>query len=168
MSGTTGLDKTRRYLRPVARLRLPEEPDLVHLSVYEWLTSFQAWATGPALCGRSTSQGPLPSGTEVTCPSCLAYRPKYETALDLQAGSLRTRVAEVTAEGTLLEQVQKVVKASGLKQKWIAQQLHTGEKHLSHLLNGRVTMTLAWAERIVNLCGMELVVAVRPWAGGGR
>ncbi|OMI34350.1 hypothetical protein [Streptomyces sparsogenes] len=85
-----GLDRSRRYLRPVARLQLPDEPDLVHLAVYEWLPMFDAWATGPAICGRSTAQGPLTESVEATCASCLAYEPKYRTALDRQAGVMRT------------------------------------------------------------------------------
>lgn len=80
-----GLDRSRRYLRPVARLQLPDEPDLVHLAVYEWLPMFEAWATGPGLCGRSTAQGPLEEGMEVTCPDCQHYQPTYQAALDAQA-----------------------------------------------------------------------------------
>ncbi|NUS82714.1 MAG: hypothetical protein HOY75_08170 [Streptomyces sp.] len=160
-----GLDRARRYLRPVGRLRLPEEPDLVHLSLYEWLAQFEAWATGLALCGRSTSQGPLPDGTEVTCQSCLAYQPKYQTVLDLESGLSRVPASGPAVRTSLLVQVQSAVRESGLKQKWIAQQLHIGEKHLSQVLNGRVSMTLEWAERILGLCGMELVVTVRPRGG---
>lgn len=82
--GAAELDRSRRYLVPVARLPLPDQPNLVHLSVYEWLPQFQEWATGLALCGYSTTQGALPDGIEITCPECLAYKPSYETALDLQ------------------------------------------------------------------------------------
>jgi hypothetical protein len=85
-----GLDRSRRYLRPVARLQLPDEPDLVHLAVYEWLPMFEAWATGPGLCGRSTAQGPLQEGTEVTCPDCQHYQPTYKAALDAQGSAADT------------------------------------------------------------------------------
>lgn len=164
VSETTGLDKARRYLRPVAHLKLPDEPDLVHLSLYEWLPSFEAWATGLALCGRSTSQGPLREGTEVTCPSCQTYEPSYQTALDLQAGLTMRTVPEPVpiAQGDLHIQVRAAVRESGLKQKWMADRLHVSDKHLSQLLTGRVALTLDWAERILALCGMELVVSVRP------
>lgn len=81
MSETTELDKTRRYLRPVRVTTISGEPDGVHLSVYEWLPGFEAWATGLALCGASAEQGALPEGTVVTCPGCEAYRPKYERYL---------------------------------------------------------------------------------------
>lgn len=70
----------RRYLVPVARLNLPSEPDVIHLSVYQWLPAFQAWATGMSICGASTQQGPLPKAT-VTCPECLAFRGRYERML---------------------------------------------------------------------------------------
>jgi hypothetical protein len=73
------LDTSRRYLVPVARLDLPGEPDVVHLSLYQWLDHFEAWATGRALCGYSTTQGALPEGTPVTCARCLEHRPDYET-----------------------------------------------------------------------------------------
>ncbi|MFD5848351.1 helix-turn-helix domain-containing protein [Streptomyces chartreusis] len=162
-----GLDRGRRYLRPVARLQLPDEPDLVHLAMYEWLPMFEAWATGPALCGRSTSQGPLPEGTEVTCRSCVDYQPKYQTALDLQAGLRRVPpVSGASAQERLLQQVQMAVKGAGLKRRWIAERLHVSDKHLSQLLTGRASMTLNWAEQILRVCGLELVVKVRPQDGG--
>lgn len=164
----TELDKTRRYLVPVERLRLPEEPDLVHLSLYEWEPRWEEWLTGLALCGRSTEQGALPDGTEVTCPGCGAYREKYQTVLDLQAGLTRTPVHNPGSQGLLHEQVKAAVKASGLKQVWIAERLGVSEKHLSQLLTGRVVMSLEWAERILGLCGMELVVSVRPMQGRAR
>ncbi|MFJ1827429.1 hypothetical protein [Streptomyces sp. NPDC088178] len=80
MTEETSKDRERRYLVPVARLNLPDQPDLIHLSVYQWMPGFQAWATGMAICGLSTQQGPLPKAT-VTCPECLAYRPRYERML---------------------------------------------------------------------------------------
>ena len=73
-------DLTRRYLVPVARLNLPDQPDEIHLSVYQWMPAFQAWATGMAICGYSTQQGPL-QGATVTCEGCLAYRARYERML---------------------------------------------------------------------------------------
>ncbi|MEU5043207.1 hypothetical protein [Streptomyces griseorubiginosus] len=72
-----GLDRDRRYLRPVAEY----DSDEVHLSVYSWLESFEAWATGMSLCGGSMRQGPLPEGTAVTCSGCLEWRPKCERML---------------------------------------------------------------------------------------
>ncbi|MFD9249579.1 hypothetical protein [Streptomyces bottropensis] len=91
MTETTELDTTRRYLVPAARLELPGQPDLVHLSLYEWLPQWGEWATGLALCGWSTTQGALPEGTTVTCPGCEAYRPQYQAVLDSQAAAADKR-----------------------------------------------------------------------------
>lgn len=91
MSETAELDTTRRYLVPVARLQLPDEPDLVHLSLYEWLPKWEEWATGWALCGTSAEQGALPKGTEVTCPDCQRYAPKYQATLDAQHHAAKDR-----------------------------------------------------------------------------
>jgi hypothetical protein len=79
----TELDKSRRYLRPVASLDLPGVPDPAetHWSVYQWLPMFEAWATGMSLCGGSMRQGPLPEGTVVTCARCEEWRPRYERML---------------------------------------------------------------------------------------
>jgi DNA-binding XRE family transcriptional regulator len=158
----TQLDRKRRYLRAVARLHLPGEPDLVHLSLYEWSDRSGLWLTGMALCGRSAEQGPLPEGTEVTCPNCEVYRPTYEAAL------ARESTARASGLALLHEQVREAVKASGLKQTWMARQLGVSEKHLSQLLTGRAGLTWEWADRILELCGMELVVSIRPRTGGGR
>ena len=76
-----GLDRARRYLRPVQATMISDDPDGVHLAVYSWLPMFDAWATGPGICGESMRQGPLPEGTEVTCPECERWRPKYERML---------------------------------------------------------------------------------------
>ena len=163
MSDTTELDKARRYLVPVAHLQLPDEPVLVHLSLYEWLPQWEEWATRWALCARSAEQGALPEGTEVTCAGCEAYRPTYQAALDRQVGCRAPKQSAV-----LHDQVRAVVKASGLKQTWMAERLGVGEKHLSQLLTGRAVLTLEWAERILGLCGMDLEVSIRPRQGVKR
>lgn len=82
MSETTELDKTRRYLRPVRATVISDDPHGVHLAVYSWLAlGFDAWVTGPGICGESTMQGPLPEGTAVTCPGCLERQGDYERYL---------------------------------------------------------------------------------------
>lgn len=108
MSQQTAYDPELRYLVPVARLQLPTHPDDTHWSVYQWLPSFKAWATGPAICGYSTSQGPLPEGTTVTCQQCEERRPDYERYLapgyrpeDDDPGVQRKRAE--SAEGLLRE-----------------------------------------------------------------
>ena len=100
----TAEDRERRYLVPVARLNLAGQPELIHLSVYQWLPAFQAWATGMAICGYSAQQGALPKAT-VTCPECLQYRPRYERMLtpgyrpeDDDPDVLRKRLADVEEE----------------------------------------------------------------------
>ena len=80
--GAATRDTSRSCLVPVARLELPGEPDLVHLSLCRWLPQYGEWVTGLALCGRSTEQGALPEGTVVTCPQCEVYRPKYQAVLE--------------------------------------------------------------------------------------
>ncbi|MDW6058163.1 hypothetical protein SAZ11_08675 [Streptomyces sp. FXJ1.4098] len=50
-NGETDPDRTRRYLRPVSATPISEDPNSVHLSVYQWLPMFDAWLTGPGLCG---------------------------------------------------------------------------------------------------------------------
>ncbi|MFD8777572.1 hypothetical protein [Streptomyces sp. NPDC059916] len=76
------LDKERRYLVPVSRLDRAGQPDVVvHLAVYEWLSMYQEWVTGPALCGYSAQQGPLEAGTVATCQACLEWKPRYERML---------------------------------------------------------------------------------------
>ncbi|MER6092522.1 hypothetical protein [Streptomyces bluensis] len=101
----TELDKTRRYLRPVAATPISDDPDGVHLAVYQWIPQAEAWASGPGLCGESMRQGPLPEGTEVTCVKCLEWRPKYERMLapgyrpeDDDPEVLRQRLAGAEAE----------------------------------------------------------------------
>lgn len=111
MSSTTKLDKGRRYLRPVAATIISDAPEGVHLSVYRWLPMFEAWATGPGLCGESMRQGPLPEGTKVTCARCEEWRPKYERMLapgyrpeddDPEVLRRRVRVAEEALAQVLL------------------------------------------------------------------
>ncbi|WP_069766009.1 hypothetical protein [Streptomyces sp. LUP47B] len=109
MSETGELDKTRRYLRPVRATIISDDPAGVHLAVYSWLEMFDAWVTGPGICGESMQQGPLPEGTAVTCASCLAYQPKYERYLapgyrpgDDDPEVLRAKLERIRAEVRML------------------------------------------------------------------
>lgn len=65
------------------------------------------------------------------------------------------------AQEQLRTQVRDTIKACGLKQIWIADQLGISQKYLSQILTGRVTLTLTWAERILALCGKRLVIETR-------
>lgn len=105
----TELDKTRRYLRPVRATMISNDPDGVHLAVYSWLEPFEAWATGPGLCGESMMQGPLPEDTAVTCARCEEYRPKYERMLapgyqpeDDDPEALRAKLERIRADVRML------------------------------------------------------------------
>lgn len=100
-----GLDRERRYLRPVAEY----DSDEVHLSVYRWVEAFEAWATGPGICGKSMRQGPLPEDTEVTCDGCEEWRPKYERMLapgydpaDDDPEALRAKLVRIREQVNLL------------------------------------------------------------------
>jgi hypothetical protein len=109
----TELDKARRCLRPVR----PYEPGGgVHLATYEWLPMFDAWATGPGICGESMRQGPLPEGTVVTCPACLEWKPKYERML---APGYRPEDDDPEVLRTRAEKAERQVKnAEALVAKW--------------------------------------------------
>ncbi|MDX3587333.1 helix-turn-helix domain-containing protein [Streptomyces europaeiscabiei] len=75
----------------------------------------------------------------------------------------------MTADSSVLrDQIRATIKATGLKQIWIAQQLGISEKHLSQMLTGRVTLTLDWAQRIAGVCGYKVTVTVEPVAAGVR
>lgn len=63
---------------------------------------------------------------------------------------------------TLRLQLRAAIKASGLKQTWIAEQLGISQKHLSQLLTGRVALTIDWAEQIARLCNHRLTVTLTP------
>lgn len=65
---------------------------------------------------------------------------------------------------TLRTEIQNLIKTSGLKQIWIAEQLGVSQKHLSQMLRGTVAMTLDWAQRIAKACGHEVTVTVTPVA----
>lgn len=109
------LDTSRKYLVPTARVNLPDQPDLVHLSLYEWLPGFETWATGIGLCGYSTTQGALPESTEVTCPDCIAYQPSYEEALGRQAGGSAS-AARWPDDGR--DEKARLLEASALLSQW--------------------------------------------------
>jgi hypothetical protein len=94
-----GLDITRRYLVPVASLKLADTPVEVHLSLYTWAVRIDEWVTGLSLCGASVEQGALPAGTTVTCVGCLQYEPVYRQWLEPKA-PLAEGNAEAIARAT--------------------------------------------------------------------
>jgi predicted XRE-type DNA-binding protein len=65
-----------------------------------------------------------------------------------------------SAEASLREQVRAALAATGTSQAAVARQLEISQKYLSHMLTGRATLTLTWAERILATVGMRVEVAV--------
>lgn len=101
------------------------------------------------------------------CGHRMSYNLKVVYQLHGKARELADQREAVAARPEPLHvRVRSVVKARRLKQVWIAQQIHTSDKRLSELLNGRARMSLEWAERILDVCGMELVIDIRPKGGG--
>jgi plasmid maintenance system antidote protein VapI len=63
-----------------------------------------------------------------------------------------------TAERDLRIQVRAALDAAGISQAEACRQLGLSTKHVNMILTGKATLTLDWAERIVDLCDMRLVV----------
>jgi hypothetical protein len=67
-----------------------------------------------------------------------------------------------TAEDQLRAHVRAALAAARLSQAEAARQLSLSTKHLSQMLTGQSTLTLTWAEGLLGLCGMSLVIDTRP------
>lgn len=63
-----------------------------------------------------------------------------------------------TAERDLRTQVRAALDTAGISQAEACRELGLSTKHLNQMLTGKATLTLDWAERIVELCGMRIVV----------
>lgn len=63
-------------------------------------------------------------------------------------------------EADLRHQVKAALHAAGISQAQAARDLGLSTKHMSHMLTGRATLTLDWADRLLALCGMRLVVSI--------
>lgn len=68
-------------------------------------------------------------------------------------------------EENLREQVRAALDTTQTSQVVIARELKVSTKHLCQMLTGRAPLTLEWAEKIVNVCGMRVEVVVLR---GGR
>jgi muconolactone delta-isomerase len=124
----TELDTSRRYLVPVARLDLPNEPDLVHVSLYSWHPRLAMWITEWALCGTSVEQGALPNGTAVTCPGCTVLLPKYQAILDAQAAqAVRRREQDATGD-TVENGAWHTVWLESGKWRWVTSKMTTEQR----------------------------------------
>ncbi|MFF3511560.1 helix-turn-helix domain-containing protein [Streptomyces sp. NPDC001296] len=71
-------------------------------------------------------------------------------------------MTDVPAEEQLRTHVRHALGAAHLSQAEAARQLGLSTKHLSQMLTGRATLTLTWAEGLLGLCGMSLVIDIRP------
>jgi len=67
----------------------------------------------------------------------------------------------VTTEHELRVQVKAALLARGLSQAEAARRLNLSTKHMSQMLTGRAPLTLAWAERILALCDMRIVIGLQ-------
>ncbi|MGW0312049.1 helix-turn-helix domain-containing protein [Streptomyces flavidovirens] len=63
-------------------------------------------------------------------------------------------------EEVLRIQVRAALDMTHISQASAARQLGLSTKHMSQMLTGRATLTLDWAEQILALCGMRLVVGL--------
>lgn len=66
----------------------------------------------------------------------------------------------MTAEDALRRQVRAALTTAGISQADAARRVGLSAKHVSQMLTGRTTLTLPWAERLLALCGMRLVVGL--------
>lgn len=64
------------------------------------------------------------------------------------------------AEAALRHHVHSALAAANISQVEAARQLNLSTKHMSQMLTGRATLTVGWAERILDLCGMRLVIGL--------
>ena len=65
-----------------------------------------------------------------------------------------------TAEDDLRAQVRAAIVAARISQAEVARRLNLTTKHLSHMLTGRATLTLGWAEAIAAVCGLRIVISL--------
>ncbi|MFF4791883.1 helix-turn-helix domain-containing protein [Streptomyces sp. NPDC001276] len=71
-------------------------------------------------------------------------------------------MTDESAEEQLRAHVRTALDGAGISQAEAARQLGVSTKHLCQMLTGRATLTLTWAEGLLGLCGMQLVIGVRP------
>ena len=66
----------------------------------------------------------------------------------------------MNAEADLRTQVAAALLTRGISQAEAARRLGLSNKHLNQMLTGRAVLTLPWAERILALTGMRLVIGL--------
>lgn len=73
--------------------------------------------------------------------------------------SARPRIR--SAEDMLCFQVRAAMKVRGITQVEAAKRLNVSHSHLARMLGGETSLHLHWAERILTMCGMRLVIGVQ-------
>lgn len=68
----------------------------------------------------------------------------------------------MTAEDVLRALVRTALRNAGLSQAQAARDLDVSTKHLCQMLTGRATLTLPWAEDLLDLCGQRLTLDATP------
>lgn len=71
-------------------------------------------------------------------------------------------MSEEPADDQLRAHIRASLATARISQAEAARQLGLSGKHLSQMLTGRATLSLTWAEGLLGLCGMRLVIGVQP------
>ncbi|MFI9244183.1 helix-turn-helix domain-containing protein [Streptomyces sp. NPDC053086] len=66
----------------------------------------------------------------------------------------------MSAEQDLRTQVAAALLTHGISQAEAARRLGLSNKHVNQMLTGRAVLTIPWAERILALTGMRLVISL--------
>lgn len=69
-------------------------------------------------------------------------------------------MSDAPAEDQLRALVHQALAETHTPQAEVARQLGVSTKHLGHMLTGRATLTLTWAEGILGLLGCSLLLTV--------
>lgn len=72
------------------------------------------------------------------------------------------RDIDCMTEERLRKLVRSTLKQQRITQKQAAETIGVTQKHLSFVLSGRVQMTMTWAERLLTLCGQQLIFDIVP------
>lgn len=72
-----------------------------------------------------------------------------------------TTTPPTRAENDLRTQVAAALMSHGISQAEAARRLSLSNKHLNQMLTGRAPLPLHWAERILGLTGMRIVIGLR-------
>lgn len=68
--------------------------------------------------------------------------------------------ANTDTEDRLRAQVRTALRTAHISQASVARQLGLSTKHLCQMLTGRATLTLDWAEKVLDVCGMRIVIGI--------